>query len=240
MNIYTLKTTFLTVTAVVLAFLSCGTHVIVVDGYISHSNYVKCLPESPEVCIGLEEVSGPMPMYIDGERQMWGVYAWSWQFVEGLEGREGVDDRDVIEEHLNGMVVKVVVDNEGACTIEINHKQCQECFLVDKLYRSTIQYDCTNVENGKMSPEPHDSMKPFLHPFGSDTPTGTPTVAPTPQSVADVDDPDFLWKGKSRKNCVWAGKGKESRVEHKCNRSNGDGKKVYHYCPVACTGKAKP
>lgn len=237
MNIYTLKTTFFTVSAVALAFLSCGTHVIVVDGSISQSNYVKCLPESPEVCIGLEEKQGPFPMYLNGERQMVGVHSWYWQFVEGLD--EGVDDTDVIDEHLNGMKVKVVVNGEGECTIEINAEQCQECVLVDKLYMSTIQYDCTNVENGKMSPEPHDSMVPFLHPFGSDTPTETPTVAPTPASVADVDDPDFLWKGRSKKNCVWAGKGKESRVVHKCNRSTGDGKKVYHYCPVACTGKAK-
>jgi len=80
------------------------------------------------------------------------------------------------------------------------------------------------------------------------SPTNEPTTAPTvfddigidtnpptgsPTSSCD-DRPEFLWKNKNKKNCKWASKGSAKKVVKKCKKSNGDGKKVYDYCPATC------
>lgn len=223
MNIHTSKKTSFTLSAVALAFLSCGPHVVVVDGLYSFETTVQCLPESSEVCIGLAEVYGPSPVYNDenGETKMEGGYGWSWQFVDGL--KEGENDEDTVVASLNGMTVDVIVDEDDACEILINGLEtCRECAHDRENGMSRLEYDCTNVENGKKSPEPYDVMVPFLYPFVLD-------------DVLCFDDPDFLWKGKGKKNCDWAGKGKSSRIKNKCNRkADDDGKHVYDYCPFTC------
>jgi len=92
------------------------------------------------------------------------------------------------------------------------------------------------------------TMNPTLAPTQAPTtpsPTTKPTKAPTaappvaaptiPPAVPQcTDDPDFLWKGRAKKDCVWVGKGKDSKTIKKCKRNNGDGKRVYDYCPMVC------
>merc|ERR1712078_544375 len=86
------------------------------------------------------------------------------------------------------------------------------------------------------TPEPTKAPVPAPTPQPTKPPTPSPTNAPTvvQQQQSCVDDPNFLWKGRAKKNCEWAGKGSDAMTIKKCKRNNGDGKTVYDYCPHTC------
>jgi len=67
-------------------------------------------------------------------------------------------------------------------------------------------------------------------------PTKAPTKAPIDNNNdgACEDDANFLWKGQTKKNCKWVGKGTDPKIVKKCKRSNADGLKVRDYCPETC------
>merc|ERR1711971_1066814 len=65
------------------------------------------------------------------------------------------------------------------------------------------------------------------------SPTQSPTTVPSNNTSCD-DQSDFLLKGRAKKDCNWAGKGNEKKIENKCKKNNGDGKKVRDYCPKTC------
>merc|ERR1712232_1349530 len=80
---------------------------------------------------------------------------------------------------------------------------------------------------------------PTKAPINSPTnkPTESPTKSPTtvPNNNPNCDDQSgFFFKGQKKKDCNWAGKGSEKKIEKKCKKNNGDGKKVWDYCPKTC------
>merc|ERR1712014_421677 len=82
------------------------------------------------------------------------------------------------------------------------------------------------------APTPPPTNSPTPSP--SKSPTPPPTKAQVQEQQSCVDDPDFLWKGRNKKNCVWVGKGSDAMTVKKCRRNNGDGKKIFDYCPQTC------
>merc|ERR1712003_295980 len=105
----------------------------------------------------------------------------------------------------------------------------------------------TNAPTPEPTPEPTPAPIPAPTKVPTPPPTKVPTPEPTPvptnpptnspvqqQQQSCVDDPNFLWKGRNKKNCTWVGKGTDAMTDKKCRRNNGDGKKVYDYCPQTC------
>merc|ERR1711861_115915 len=91
------------------------------------------------------------------------------------------------------------------------------------------------------SPTPEPTNAPVPAPTKAPTSPPTKSLTPPPTKVqvqqqqqSCVDDPDFLWKGRNKKNCTWVGKGTDAMTVKKCKRNNGDGKKVSDYCPQTC------
>merc|ERR1712048_214037 len=94
----------------------------------------------------------------------------------------------------------------------------------------------TNTPTKAPTPEPINSptKAPVKEP--TNAPVVPPTEAPVTVNVQPtcIDDVDFLWKGRAQKDCEWAGKGSDTQTKRKCKRNNGDGKKVFDYCPMTC------
>merc|ERR1711971_1034832 len=89
------------------------------------------------------------------------------------------------------------------------------------------------------SPTNTPTKPPTKAPTDSPTkkPTRSPTKAPinSPNNNTSCDDQsDFLLKGRAKKDCNWAGKGNDKKIENKCKKNNGDEKKVRDYCPKTC------
>merc|ERR1712232_1129391 len=89
------------------------------------------------------------------------------------------------------------------------------------------------------SPTNEPTKSPTKAPTNSPTmkPTKSPTQSPTTDQNNNTscdDQSDFLWKGQAKKDCNWAGKGTDKKIEKKCKKNNGDGKKVRDYCLKTC------
>merc|ERR1712134_3433 len=132
----------------------------------------------------------------------------------------------------------IAFEGDGNFSNEMTHKFC-------------IDDESSSHNNNKpeptMSPVPAPTTAPTNAPTPEPTnaPTPEPTKAPVPaptkpptkpptqapvqvnQQQSCVDDPNFLWKGRDKKNCLWAGKGSDAMTVKKCKRNNGDGKKVF-------------
>ena len=130
----------------------------------------RCLPDDPTVCVGMTGMSTPSPAVIDGVLQYMGGYSWSYTFVEGLE--EGTfNDWATVNEHKTGLTVQVSIDSDKTtCEVEVNGEMCnwcstEGCDVNDSDIPQSIQYDCTNVKDGKASTDECEEYKPILYPF---------------------------------------------------------------------------
>jgi len=148
---------------------------------------VKCLEESPEVCIGVTYQTGPSPKVICDDpadsnscrTKFVGGYSWTWDFVEGLE--EGESDMDKIDNAKTSARIKVKID-KGNCTIDFGGEQCAVCSVSDcGSDLKTISYDCTNLENGKSSGDQCEVFAdPFFYPLKFNV---TATLTPTSNAI---------------------------------------------------------
>merc|ERR1712187_542819 len=94
----------------------------------------------------------------------------------------------------------------------------------------------TNAPTKAPTTEPTDSPTEAPVPEPTNAPVVPPTEVPVTVTVqqACIDDQSFLWKGRAKKDCNWVGKGNDKMTVKKCKRNNGNGKKVYDFCPMTC------
>jgi len=89
---------------------------------------------------------------------------------------------------------------------------------------------------------PTESPTAFPTYFPTYFPTGFQTFDPTDfPTESCVDDADFKYKNRKKKNCRWVGRGKNKKVKNKCKRTWGvgsDNKSLYDWCPETCGKKA--
>ena len=103
--------------------------------------------------------------------------------------------------------------------------------------KSTICNDFNSVASFCKSESPTES--PTKSPSGfTDVLAASPTASPTESCV---DDADFKYKNRKKKNCKWVGRGKSKKVRKKCKkkwRVGPDKKKLHEWCPETCGRKA--
>jgi len=94
------------------------------------------------------------------------------------------------------------------------------------------------------SPTAEPTSSPVSSPTAEPTssPVSSPTAEPTTTSPLDltgcVDDPNFIYRNKARKDCAWVAKGSDRNTRIKCLRRAASDKtdktKVYKFCKETC------
>lgn len=179
MNISFPKTFFSSVLAVALLSFDSA-----VDADVLNHVEVKCLPSSPTICIGEKIEVSPTLEYTCPDlpdtstcgytAAANGEYEWEFFFVDGLPDGEG--SFPLIQAAKTGLEVKVVVEDTFCSVSNENGETCLSCAICDSP-PTAIQYDCSNLVDGRSSNEQCESLDPFLYPF--DLGAGvTPPVAP--------------------------------------------------------------
>mmetsp|Transcript_2399 Transcript_2399/g.5552 ORF Transcript_2399/g.5552 Transcript_2399/m.5552 type:complete len:579 (-) Transcript_2399:1201-2937(-) len=95
-----------------------------------------------------------------------------------------------------------------------------------------------NDNDATPSPEVSPTRSPTAYPTSSGTSSSTWT-----STDGCIDYPDFLFKGKNKKDCKWVGKGKEKihkkkkifkQIQKKCKKKQDKKMKVWDYCKETC------
>ena len=83
--------------------------------------------------------------------------------MENIE--EGNDDTDSIEDAMTGLIVGVTMEDDMiSCLISVSGDICSKC-SAEGCEESSVQYDCTNLDDGKSSDGECVSLDPFIYPF---------------------------------------------------------------------------
>ena len=150
-----------------------------VEGAVASLVEIQCLPEAPQVCSVEMYRTSPVPGtfctdWADPttcETVYMGGYSWSWKIVENLvDGYDADIDKAREDAVANGLNVHVHMENlTGTCEISIDETcimcSAEGCEEHPEGY-TMVQYDCTNLENGRSSDgECVPLASPFLYPF---------------------------------------------------------------------------
>merc|ERR1712048_1247825 len=135
---------------------------------------------------------------------------------------------------------EIAFEGDGNFNYEMTHKFCVEGIseIEEELPAPTLAPVSAPTSSPTKAPTPEPTNTPTKAPVAQ--PTNAPVVPPTEAPVTVnvqptcIGDTDFLWKGRAQKDCEWAGKGSDTQTKRKCKRNNGDGRKVFDYCPMTC------
>ncbi len=184
--------------ALAVALFSSDSLLVAVDADVFNHVEVECLPSSPTICIG--EVRGKTPTQeytcpdlpdtttCGYHSTSTGGYEWEFFFVDGLQDGEG--NFPVIESAKTGLEVKVVVEDTFCSVSNGDGETCLNCAICDSP-PTAVQYDCTNLVDGRSSNGQCESLEPFLYPFdlgaGVTIPVASPTAGvPVPSSSSQI------------------------------------------------------
>lgn len=173
-----LQKTFFVLSVVALSSFDSRHPFLGVDGAISLQMRVECQKKKGQkkVCVGEKTISSPSPMTICSDQNdenncetiYSGGYRWNYVFVKGLAN--GVEDPDAIANAHFGPEVKVIVeDDKMTCEVWIGDEQCQSCSAegceITAGGKSSVKYDCRNIQKGKKSHNKCAPLDPFLYPL---------------------------------------------------------------------------
>mmetsp|Transcript_878 Transcript_878/g.1840 ORF Transcript_878/g.1840 Transcript_878/m.1840 type:complete len:234 (-) Transcript_878:3-704(-) len=150
-----------------------------VEGALANFVEIQCLTDAPQVCVVETSWTMPSPAMsctdpddvTTCETVFMGGYSWSWTIVENLVDGSDTDIDKAREEAMeNGLFVYVIMeDDEVTCEISLD-ETCNMCSAEGCEEHPEgfvmVQYDCTNLENGRSSNGecvPLDN--PFLYPI---------------------------------------------------------------------------
>lgn len=150
-----------------------------VDAAAAMSNEIRCLPEAQQVCVVGYRWTSPNPSTycVDPadvttcQYEMVGGYSWSFRIVENLvDGSKTESEKAMLEAAANGLEVFVSMDDGKFCEISVGDESCSmcsgNCTDASGAPTSGVQYDCTNLMNGKSSGVECVSLDdPFLYLF---------------------------------------------------------------------------
>jgi len=187
-----------------------------VEAATFQSGAVACLPEAPDICVGVLSGTTPSPGIFceDPNNQSTctgtyiGGYSWTYNFVEGLENGTNIYETpwEDLEAAETGLQVSVSLDDaQETCSVQVGDALCATCSPVDCIKSAdyinitfagfSITYDCTNVPNGTKTEE-CDPLDSVFYPLslGMDSDTDG-TSAPT--DIIDSPSSAPAWKGLS-------------------------------------------
>jgi len=139
----------------------------VVDAAAGFSDTVTCLADAPTICAGSTSYTTPSPASINGETTYMGGYSFTYNYMDGLENYNGTFMMDILDPNVvaqakeTSLEVRVSVDDDGNCIIDVGNEICSTCSIDcgdgdgddnnDNESSIGISFDCTNVPNGRAS-----------------------------------------------------------------------------------------
>lgn len=132
-----------------------------VNAATSMSETVTCLAEAPTICAGSASFTTPSLASINGTTIYLGGYSYTYDYMNGLENYNGtfmsdLDPDVVAQAKETTLEVSVSIDDDGDCIIDVGNETCSSCSIDcgdgdDDNESIGIEFDCTNVPNGRAS-----------------------------------------------------------------------------------------